>query len=76
MDKTYQKRAPTLVKDIFDKRKYSQMEKIINKSIKSLEIYMNKLGKKKDLWDETFIHFLEIKDSSICKLLTGKDLVN
>ena len=59
---TYRKSGPTLSKHIFDKRKFSRFDRIINFHIKNLERYMNKLGKKKELWDEEFINFLEIKD--------------
>lgn len=41
------------------------MQRLTNKTIKSLEMYMNKIGKNQELWTEKLIEFLEIKDLQI-----------
>lgn len=46
---------------------------MLNKNIKILEAYMNRVGKVRKLWDEYLIRFLEIQDIQTQRILTGKN---
>jgi hypothetical protein len=54
----YQRAAPKLDQQIFNKRLRGDKTKIMTKSIKIIENYMKVLGRNQLFWDELFLRFL------------------